>query len=299
MDFRDRKPDRNPMVFELLASGLGLRQTARVARMTSRNTEMKFRKISRHLRRLNANLRQPLPPGATLQFDEFETYEANRITRPLTLPLLIERDTRCILAARSAPIRPRGTKSPRRQRAIVEDEARLGRRPSRSRPAVYSVLRQGARLCDKLATVVLETDEKATYPELARRVFGQQRLAHTRTPGKLARTTANPLFPINHTEAMARDLNGRLRRPSWLASKRRWFLNLQLHLHAAYRNFMRRRFNHDRQPPAQRLGWIPKPLTPRHLLSWRQDWAQQSGHPLSPNARPIAACIAEEPGGDG
>ena len=59
MDYRDHRPDRNPLVFLLLGSGIGLRQTARIADLSPRATELKFRKIARHLRRLNLNLRGP------------------------------------------------------------------------------------------------------------------------------------------------------------------------------------------------------------------------------------------------
>ena len=285
-DYRDHKPDRNARVVELLCSGIGLRQTARVVGMTARNTAMKFRKIARHCRHLNANLQQDLPPGSSLQFDELETYETRRNTRPLTLPILLERQSRCILAARSAPIRASGKKTPKRAQAIRDDAERFGRRPSRSRAAVRNALRKGASLCRGLSSIVLETDEKSTYPVLAKEVFGEK-LVHTTTPSTAPRTTWNPLFPINHTEAVVRDLNGRLRRESWLVSKRRWFLNLQLQIYTAFRNFVRPRFNRDTQTPAQLLGWMPQPLTTHQLLSWRQDWGTRSGHPLTMAALPI------------
>ena len=284
-DYCDHKPDRNARVVELLCSGIGLRQTARVVGLTARNTAMKFRKIARHLAGLNANLRGDLPPGSSLQFDELETYETRRNTRPLTLPILIERETRFILAARAAPIRPSGKKTAQRERAIREDRKRFGRRPSRSRAAVRSVLRKGAAHCQGLSSIVLETDEKSTYPGIAKALFGDA-LVHQTTSSKAPRTTWNPLFPINHTEAVARDLNGRLRRESWLVSKRRWFLNLQLQLYAAFRNFVRPRFNRDDRTPAQLLGWVARRLTASQLLSWRQDWGERSGHPLSRCGRP-------------
>jgi hypothetical protein len=106
-------------------------------------------------------------------------------------------------------------------------------------------------------------------------------LVHRCTSSKLARTSANPLFPINHTEAMARDLTGRLRRESWLVSKKRRYLDLGLQVFLAYRNYVRRRFNFDEFSPAERLGFAPRRLTETEVLSWRQDWAERSIHPLS------------------
>jgi hypothetical protein len=101
MDYRDHKPELNRMVFVLLASGIGLRQTARIVGMHRENLAKKFRKIGRHCRLLNRNLLAPLPDRSTLVFDELETYESRRNTRPLTLPIAVDRETRLILDALS------------------------------------------------------------------------------------------------------------------------------------------------------------------------------------------------------
>ena len=288
MDYRDHRPDLNQLTFVLLSSGLGLRRTARILGLTPRNLALKARKISKHCALLQRNAARELPLGATLQMDEFETYETRRNSRPLTLPVVIERRSRLILAARSAPIRPGGPKPRRRLRAIAEDESRLGRRPSRSRAAVRSVLKVAASVCQRLHSVVLETDEKSSYPKLARSVFGR-RLVHLRTSSRLPRATWNPLFPINHTEAVARDLMGRLRRESWLVSKKRWFLNSHLHLYLAARNFASPRFNGESDSPAVHAGWLPRTLRHGEVLSWRQDFDERSPHPMSRRAVPWVA----------
>ena len=70
MDYRDNRPDLNARLFRSIASGIGLRQTARNLGLSQRCTELKFRKIARHLRRLNLNLRGPLPETCSLQLDE-------------------------------------------------------------------------------------------------------------------------------------------------------------------------------------------------------------------------------------
>ena len=90
------------------------------------------------------------------------------------------------------------------------------------------------------------------------------------------------------TNEMARDLNGRLRRESWLVSKARRYLRLQLHVFAAYRNFIRRRINAERPTPAELLGFLARPATFEELLSWRQDWRWRSVHPLTRRGESIA-----------
>ena len=281
MDYRDHKPDLNPRLFQSLASGLGLRQSSRNLRLTRRCTELKFRKIARHLRRLNLNLRGPLPEGSSFQLDEFESYEGRRNTRPLSIPVLIETKSRFVVWAESATIRPRGKMTPARRRAIAEDEQRFGYRRDRSRSSLRRAFRRAADLAKSLGKVLLETDKKASYLGLAVESFGSNRLVHQQTSSRLARTIANPLFPINQTEAMARDLTGRLRRESWLVSKQRRYLDLGLQIFLTYRNYVRRRFNFDRASAAERLGFVSRRLTETEALSWRQDWGPRSIHPLS------------------
>jgi hypothetical protein len=281
MDYRDHRPDLNARLFRLLASGVGLRQSARNLELSPRCTELKARKIGRHLRDLNLNLRGPLSADASFQLDELETFEGRRNTRPLTVPVLIETESRFIVWAESAPIRPSGRMSAKRRAAIEADEERYGRRSDRSKRAIERTLAHAVPLTEGLATIRFDTDEKPLYVPLLKEAFPGKQLEHRQTNSKVARDTRNPLFPINQTEAIARDLMGRLRRESWLVSKQRRWLDVALHVFIAYRNYVRRRFNRDEESSAQLLGFAPRKLTLHEALSWRQDDGERSIHPLA------------------
>jgi hypothetical protein len=82
---------------------------------------------------------------------------------------------------------------------------------------------------------------------------------------------------------------GRLRRESWLVSKRRRYLDIALHVFMAYRNYVRRRFNRDEASPAQMLGFAPRRMTPGQLLSWRQEFGRRSIHPLASRAQTVGS----------
>ena len=284
-DYRDHRPDLNAPMFLTVASGVGIRQACRVHEISLRCGELKLRKICRHLRRLNLNARGQLPADSTLHFDEIESYEGQRNTRPLTIPVLIESESRMILWAESETIRPRGKMTEKRRKAVEKAEKRHGVRKDRSHRAIRRTLQRGADVSRELSFVVLDTDEKAVYPGLAKEAFGGERLIHNRTNSKLVRATWNPLFAINHEEAVMRDLTARLRRESWLVSKKRRYLDLWIQLHMAYRNYARRRFNRDRESPAQLLGFVSRRLTARELLGWRQDWGRRSIRPTSRSGR--------------
>lgn len=291
-DYWDQKPHLNVPLFELLSAGVGLRESARTLGLTLRATELKARKIARQARRLNLNLQRKLPRGSSLQFDEIETYEGRRNTRPLTLPVLIESNSRAIIWAESAPIRPNGTMTQRRLRAIAADEKRFGRRKDGSILAIRRTLARAVPLVPDQPYLLIDTDKKAVYPSLIAQAFGGIRIFHRRTSSFEDRDTDNPLFPINQTEAVMRDLTGRLRRESWLVSKRRRWLDVALHIFIAKRNLVRPRFNKDQTSPAQMLGWASRRLTVGEVLSWRQCFGRRSLHPLSRRGLSIEAVQA-------
>ena len=288
MDFSDHRPELNPRLFELLASGIGLRQSARLLKLTLGSCEKKFRKLARHLRRLNLNLAFELPVGSTLQFDEFESFENTRVGAPLSIPFLIERESRFLVWAETARLRQRSARGRRRKPLGEAAQKRLRSRRDGSRAGIERTLRRGRDLTRSHARVTLETDKKLSYVPIAQELFGKERLVHRRTSSRLARTQTNPLFAVNQAEAMARDLLGRLRRQSWLASKKRRFLDLALALYASWRNFVRRRFNHDKRSAAEYLGFVPRRLTAPELCSWRQEWGKHSIHPLALGSESIA-----------
>jgi transposase-like protein len=280
LDYRDKKPHHNRPLFSLLTSGVGLRQAARVLDLGVGATQRKFRKIARHMRLLNRNLLPRWPGDRTFLLDEMESFE-HRVINPLTIPVLIERGSKFVLAVDVAPIRRMAQRGSWRRRWLERHEAEVGRRQDRGRDSVRRVFGRFARLLDDRPATLI-TDEKALYGAMCRRRFGEQVEHHT-VPSRLPRTTYNPLFAINLTDAMLRDNNGRLRRRSWLVSKRGRFLRLQLELFAVYRNWHRKRHNDDDDDftPAVASRLFTRRLRLPELLAWRQDWRRRSIHPAS------------------
>jgi hypothetical protein len=279
-DYRDRRPRDNVRLFLLLVSGVGLRQAGRLLDMDVRAVQQKFCKMARTLGWLHGNLCPALPADRTWLLDEEETYECASI-RPLTMPVLIERQTWFVVATAVGSIRrlaPAGTARRRRQ---DREERQNGPRPDQSSECVRAVLDDLARKVPH-GNLTLHTDQKASYATLARDVFGE-RLAHVTTAGTRIRDTHNPLFPINTTLAMTRDNCGRLRRRSWLVTKKAERLQDHLSLFVGYRNYVRRRFNGDEEAetPARFLGLLPRNLRRQEVLAWRQDWGDRSIHPMS------------------
>ena len=278
-DYRDRRPHFNKRLFELLVSGVGQRQCARVLGLSLRSVQKKMHKLTVTCAHLHENLSPRLPSGLTYVLDEEETYESASI-RPLTMAVLIEKESWFVVATAVGSIRrmaPQGTARRRRQE---RDERLHGRRKDESSSCVRQVL---AALSKRVAgPLELRTDQKASYGSIARGVFGD-RLRHVTTAGTRIRTTHNPLFPINTTLAMTRDNCGRLRRRSWLVTKKAPWLRSHMSAFTVYRNYVRQRFNRDAKThaPARHLDLLPRGLHVREVVRWRQDWGPRSPHPMS------------------
>lgn len=288
-DYRDHRPDLNVRVLSRWVSGTGIRQIGRELGITKRNLEFKLRKIARHLRDQHHNLMASFRGDVAFAFDEMETFEGCRSTRPLTVPVLIEQESTFIVDARCAPIPPSGRMTAARRRAIAVEERRNGKRRNESRRICATVIATAARRCANASTIHVRSDRKKTYPKLLRDAFGSARLQHLQVHSKRKRDTTNPLHRINLTLARARDLVGRLHRRSWLVTKRGKYLDLQLMAFASYRNYSCTRFNKDDESPAQMLGFVPRRMSKGELLSWRQDWGpERSTHPLSPWLESVA-----------
>ena len=205
--------------------------------------------------------------------------------------MVIEPKSRVILWAESASIRPRGSMTKKRLAAIERDTKRHGERRDCSQTAIRRTLERAKKLSGKLSQLQIDTDKKKIYPKIISEVFGDLPITHTKTSSKLVRDVCNPLFPINHTEAHARDVMSRLRRESWLTSKKRRWLDVGLHVFIASRNLVRSRFNRDSFSAAEKLGWIQRRLRPTEVLGWRQTFGKRSIHPLARRAESIESVL--------
>jgi transposase-like protein len=297
LSFRDRKPHLNPPVLKALTGGSWFRKTARDLSLTRNNLEAKARKLFRHARNFNRNMLRRGLIGPRLvdvgkpfgvQFDEYESYETRRNTRPVTIATAIETTSRFMIATIVAPIRPHGRMTKQRKAAIAADEARFGRRPHLSTLACRIALRRADAFRQSPREVALATDEKWTYPEVARAAFHRRLLVHWQRSSRAPRGIGTLLSPINQVENKARMHVGRTQREMMYVTKERRYLGLHLELHVAYRNWMRPRFyKRQERTPAELAGYAWRRMRLRELIGWRQDWGPRSPCPFGHGLRTV------------
>jgi transposase-like protein len=271
-DYRQKKPHINAAFLHLMVSCVGLRQASRCLRVARRTVERRFRWLAEHAADYHRNRLREAVLSGPFQLDEMESFEANRY-QPVTVPVLIHRETFFLVATAVGALRRKGRMTARQRRKRAEHESLFGRRPSRSAAAVRRVLKALQPVVDSSSPVVLDSDHKPLYGRLGREIFGE-RFHWRRHSASERRDRANPLFPINHTHARLRHFLARLRRRSWCVTKRRSALEAHLSVAALWSNYCRGITNRTRTTPAQALGVVPRALRAEEVLGWREDWGR-------------------------
>jgi hypothetical protein len=269
LDYRLKRPQLLLRFFLDRVSKVTHRQSARNHGCSRSTEERHFRRLSGHCAAFHAVRLAEIEArgglGEESLLDELETYEHHRNHKPVTVPILIERESGFVIDARA------GALAPRRKRGEARPQVKDGEieRRSESRQVVLAVFQRLREACPKGRPLRVLTDKKHSYARLLRTLFGK-RCVHVRIPSTRRRDVSNPLWPINHTLARVRDNVSRLVRETWAAAKLRRWLEGQLAIWVCYRNYVRGRTN--REPtttPAMALGAQQQRWSVRQLLEWR------------------------------
>jgi transposase-like protein len=273
VDYRLRLPRLHLDLFGLLISKVSLRQSARVLHTRRRTIEHRQLLLGHHARafQLQQVARRggrPLPGGVYL-LDEMETFEESRKVQPVTVPMLVERESYFVVDVRTATLPARGRLTPEelaRKRLL---ELREGRRRNRSSEAVRGCLQTLAAQLEPSARVAIVSDEKSSYPRLIEQVLGP-RTGHEKVSSRRKKTVFHPLFRLHVCQAMLRDGLSRMVRRNWSHSRRRARLEVASWIWVAWRNWIRYRTNRDRGvTPAMVLGLTRGFWSVAELFRWR------------------------------
>ena len=274
LDYRLKRPELLARFFFDRVSKVTHRQSARIQGCSRTTEERHFLRLAGHCAAFHRwRLDQAIPRagglGEIFLLDELETYEHHRKLKPVTVPVLIERESYFVVDVRVGALGPRGNRTPKEERTLAVHRAREGVRKSESARVVRECFGRLRETAPKGRPLCVLTDKKESYVAILRKTFGE-RCVHLRTSSKDRRDTRNPLWRINHTLARMRDGLSRLVRETWAASKKRRRLALDLAIWIAWRNYVRGRTNHEpHRTPAMALGVEARRWSHTELLQHR------------------------------
>lgn len=269
-NYRWWRPTVHIDLFWQFVSKVTMRQAARALGVSRETVAHRMRALGSQCAQFHATRVEGVGLQGVFQMDEMETFETDRLVRPVTVPVLIESRSLFVVHAETAPLPPRGRLDAYRQLRKLRDERLYGRRKSGSRAAVESTLLRLKRSLGALTVIDIRTDRKSSYRKLIREHLWGRLASHVQISSKARRNRSNPLFAINHTLAMMRDGISRLVRRSWGASKLRRRLDDHLWIWIAYRNYVRGiTVKETNVTPAMAIGATWRPLTISEICKLR------------------------------
>ena len=263
-----RRPELQATICERLLSGSGLRQIARFLHCSPTTVMTHTARLGRHAMLL-LETHRPRQPREPIVIDGFESFAFSQYY-PLHLNLAVGADSHFVYALTESELRRKGrmTRAQKTKREL--EEATVGRPDPRSIEKGTASLLEWVLPEDSEATVY--SDEHPAYPRAIRRLKGR-RVHHEVTSSKAARTTRNPLFPVNRQDLMLRHSGANHRRETIAFSKLRASVIERAMLQAVFMSFLKS-FSERRQDstPAERLGLVDRKWTVCELL-WKRLFA--------------------------
>jgi transposase-like protein len=190
----------------------GLRQTARMAGVTHRVIQNRFRRLARNALAVMDTALEELELPEDLAMDGFESYTRSHY-HPNNITHLTGCESQFVYAAVHTLFRRKGSMSAaqRIRRSVID---RVWRPPTTVGEDCAVLLSDLApafdAACASREDVTLHTDEHIAYPGavrssyLLRERLLEGTLVHAQTSSKSPRTTANPLFPVNYVDRQMR-----------------------------------------------------------------------------------------------
>ncbi len=249
-------------LFKRLVSCSGLRQIAREMEVSHSTIQRLTERLGRHCLLFHERMRPRTVPAEPLVLDGFRTFEHSQYW-PMDLNLLVG-TSHYVYGFNDAELRRSGTMRPSQRRKRARLEKRHGRPdPQATRRQVEELLR---RVVPPGGTAVIRSDEHQAYPQAMRRLHDRT-FQHEATSSKAARTTQNPLFPVNLADLLLRHCGANHKRETIAFSKRRQGALYRAAIWVVWKNYIKSLSENRRDaPPAKRLGLIQRALTVRQIL---------------------------------
>ncbi|NNL65901.1 MAG: IS1 family transposase [Myxococcales bacterium] len=269
-DYWLRRGELLPRVFHRSLGCSALRQIAREFGVAHSTIQRHLERLGRHCLLFHERLR-PRAPAEPLVLDGFRTLESGHYW-PFDLNLLVG-PSHYIYAFNDAELRRSGSMRPGQRRHRARLEARFGRPdPQATRKAVAELV---GRVVPPDHAVELFSDEHTGYPQALERL-PRRWIQHRTTSSKVARTSRNPLFPVNLADLLLRHCGANHKRETIAFSKRRQAALYRAAIFVVWRNYIKPVSENRRTPPpGVTLGTLEAPidvdgLLAKRLFPWRQ-----------------------------
>jgi transposase-like protein len=261
-----KKPRLLPSLLYRLLSCSAYRQIAREMGVAHATVMGQAARLGRHCL-LFQHLHRPKGPlQEPLVIDGFESFEFSQY-HPIHFHVAVGANSHFFYAFTDSELRRKGRMTAEQKARRAWSEGYFGR------PDPKSIEKEVAELLAVVVPeggeVVIRSDEHTAYPRAFRR-RPRLKVRHRVTPSVRARTSGNPLFPVNLLDGLIRHSQANHKRETIAFSKRRQSGAERLAILQVWRNFMKS-FSENKGDgsPAERFGLMRGKLKVVELLARR------------------------------
>ncbi|MCP5070079.1 MAG: hypothetical protein GY946_26215 [bacterium] len=261
-----KRPRSLGPVYEGLIACSAYRQIARGQAISASTVSTHAKRLGRHALLFLEARRPHEPPREPLVMDGFETFEHSQYY-PFHVNLAVGAESHFLYAFTDAELRRKGRMTAQQRERREELENQHGRAHPK---AIQTSMAELLRLSTPPGSEVeVRSDEHRAYPRAFRSVR-EVAVRHAVTSSRKARTTANPLFPVNRMDLLIRHSGANHKRETIAFSKRRQSALERIAVFAVWVNFQKSRREKARDAtPAQWLGLVDRKLTTEDILAVR------------------------------
>lgn len=264
-----RRPELLVPTFHRLVGGSAFRQIAREFDCSPQTVATHSARLGRHCLLFHDRRRPRRGLSEPLVLDTFVTFEYSRF-HPTGFHVLAGRESHFFHGFTDSELRRSGSMTAGQRRRRTRLEASLGRPDPRSTEKEVAALLGAVAPETPAQRLVLHTDRHQDYP-LALRRLPRLDVEHRTVSSRAARTTRNPLFPINLLDLLIRHSGANHKRETIAFSKRRQSAAERLWVMLAWRNYVKSFSERKRDAsPAMRAGVCERRLSVQELLRDRQ-----------------------------
>jgi transposase-like protein len=245
----------------------GNRQIARELDLAHTTVQRQVERLGRHCLLLHERLRPHGTPREPLVLDGFRSFESGHYW-PFDLNHVVG-ESHFVYAFNEAELRRSGAMRPGQRRHRARLEARHGRPDRRAtRRAVEELV---GRVVPPAGEVVIRSDQHLDYARAFQRLRTRGRqIRHETTASTAARTSRNPLFPVNLVDLLLRHSGSNHKRETIAFSKRRQGAMYRMAIFVVWRNYVKSvAEQRGDAPPGVALGVIERRLRVEEIVETR------------------------------
>ena len=262
-----RRPELLLEIFHRLVACSGFRQIARRYDISPQTVLTHAARLGRHCLLFHEEHRPTGPLREPVALDGFESFEFSQY-HPTRFHVVAGQRTHFFYGFTASELRRSGRMTAAQKRKRRQLELRLGTPdPRQSLDDVTRVLRL---VTAASRSVELHTDRHSDYPRAIRRL-GEVQVDHCTISSRAARTSENPLWPINLLDNLIRHSGADHKRETIAHAKRRQSSIERLFVFLVWRNYAKW-FSERRRDvtPAMELGLTSRRLRVEDLLASRR-----------------------------